>query len=71
MPSKGMLRKAKGDHLDPAHSDQKVLEMIRQGEAGFCYRKPRVSKLTQRILSGLSSLRSDGSRESQVGGWSI
>jgi hypothetical protein len=71
MHSKGMLRKAKGDHLDPAHSDQKVLKMIRRGEAGPCYRKPRVSKLTQRRLSGLSSLGSDGPRDSQVGDWSM
>jgi hypothetical protein len=29
--SRGILHKAKGDHLDRVHSDQKVLEMIRHG----------------------------------------
>jgi hypothetical protein len=40
MHSRDILLKAKGDHLDLVHTDQKVLEMIRQG-------RPRVSKLTQ------------------------
>jgi hypothetical protein len=31
MHSRDILGKAKGDHLDRAHSDQMVLEMIRQG----------------------------------------
>jgi hypothetical protein len=43
MHSRDMLRKAKGDHLDRVHSDQKILEMIRQGEAGPCYRSPKVT----------------------------
>jgi hypothetical protein len=29
--SRDILHKAKGDHIDRVHSDQKVLEMIRQG----------------------------------------
>jgi hypothetical protein len=41
------------DHLDRVHSDQKILEMIRQGEAGPCYQSPRVtnSKNTVRLKS--------------------
>jgi hypothetical protein len=31
MHSRGILLQAKGDHLDRVHSDQMVLEMIRQG----------------------------------------
>jgi hypothetical protein len=31
MRSRGILRKAKGDHLDRVFSGQKVLEMIRRG----------------------------------------
>ncbi len=55
MHSRDILHKAKGDHLDRVHSNQVVLE-INRGEAGPCYRRPRVSKLTQRKLSGFSSL---------------
>jgi hypothetical protein len=68
-----ILRNAKADHLDGVHSDQKVLERIRRGRqgAGPCYRRPRVSKLTQRRLSGSSPLRSHGSRDRQVGDWSV
>jgi hypothetical protein len=47
MHSRDILCKAKGDHIDQVHSDQKVLEMIRQGKLGPCYYRPRVSKLTQ------------------------
>jgi hypothetical protein len=63
MHSKVILRKGKGDHLDQVHSDQKVLEMIRQA-GPFC-RRPRVSRLCP------SPLRSDGSRDRQMGGWSV
>jgi hypothetical protein len=31
MRSRDILRNAKGDHVDQVHSDQMVLEMIRQG----------------------------------------
>jgi hypothetical protein len=31
MHSRDILLQAKGDHLDRVHSDQMVLEMIRQG----------------------------------------
>ncbi len=41
------------------------------GEAGPCYRRPRVSKLAQERLSGLSPLGWDGSLDSQAGGWSV
>jgi hypothetical protein len=64
MHSRDILLKAKGDHLDLVHTDQKVLETIRRG-------RPRVSKLTQRRLSGSKPLRSDGSCDSQAGGWSV
>ncbi len=65
MHSKDILRKAKGDNLDRVHLDQKVLETDQAEEAGPFYRRPRVSKPTQRRLSGSSPLRSDGSRDSQ------
>jgi hypothetical protein len=44
--SRDILRKAKGDHLDRVHLDQKVLKMI-SGEAGSCYWRPKVSKPAQ------------------------
>jgi hypothetical protein len=71
MHSRDILRKAKGDHLDRVCSDQKVLKAIRQGEAGPFYRRPLVSKLTQRRLSGSSPFRSDGPHDIHVGGWSM
>jgi hypothetical protein len=45
--SRDTVRKAKGDHLGRIHSDQKVLEVIRWGEAGLCYPRLRISKLAQ------------------------
>jgi hypothetical protein len=66
MHSRDMLRKAKGDHpLSEGSRDDQV------GEAGPIYQRPIVSKLTQRRLSVLSPLRSDGSRDRQAGGWSV
>jgi hypothetical protein len=53
MHSRDMLRKAKGDHLDQVHSDQKILEMIRHGEDGPCYRRPRVTNSKKTV--GLES----------------
>jgi hypothetical protein len=64
MHSMDILRKAKGDCLDLVHSDQKVLETIRRGRLVL-------SKLTQKRLLGSSPLRSDGSHDSRVGGWSV
>jgi hypothetical protein len=58
-----VFHKAKGDHLDTVHSDKIVLKTIRR--AGPFLLRPRVSKLTQKRLSGLSPLRSDGSHDSQ------
>jgi hypothetical protein len=68
MHSRDILRKAKGDHLDRVHSDQMVLEVIRWGRLVLFI---RVSKLAQRRLSGLSPPKSDGSRDSQMGGWTV
>jgi hypothetical protein len=66
MHSRDMLRKAKGDHpLSEGSQDNQV------GEAGPIYQRLRVSKLTQKRLSVLSPLRSDGSQDSQAGGWSV
>jgi hypothetical protein len=47
-----------------------VLGTIRQ-EAGPCERQPKAlkTKLSRAGPSGLSLLRSDGSRDGQAGGW--
>jgi hypothetical protein len=68
---KGHTVQGQGDQFDWVYSDPMVLNTIRQGEAGPFYRRPRVSILTQRRLSGSSPLRSDGSRDSEAGGWSV
>jgi hypothetical protein len=46
--SRDMLSKAKGDHNDRVHSDQKVVKMIRLVLANW---RPRVSKLAQGTIS--------------------
>ncbi len=59
MHSRDILLQAKWDHLDQVHSDQMVLEMIRQGGwscRAAAQRRPRVSKLG---LKGLSDYHSN------------
>ncbi len=55
---------------DRVHSNQTVLETVRR-EAGSRERLPKAPnyKLAQGGPSGLSPLRSDGSRDGQAGGW--
>jgi hypothetical protein len=66
MHSRVILPNAKRDHLDRVHSDQMILETLRPGRLVLFYWRPRVSKLTQKRLSGLTPLRSDGSCNSQT-----
>jgi hypothetical protein len=59
MHSRDILLQAKGDHLDRVHSDQMVLDMIRQGcwfGRAVAQRRPRASKLR---LKGLSDYHSN------------
>jgi uncharacterized protein (DUF169 family) len=64
MHSRDILIKAKGDHLDSVCSDQKVLMMIRQGRLVLVSGGQGSRQLTQKRLSGLIPLISDGSRDS-------
>jgi hypothetical protein len=70
MHLKDILCKAKGDRLDRVTQIRWFLRPS-EGEADPFYWRPRASKLAQRRLSGSSSLRSDGSRDSQAGCWSV
>jgi hypothetical protein len=67
MCSQNILHFAKGDHLDRVHSDQKDLKMIRQGKLVLVIGAQEFQNQLKG-MSGSSPLRSDGSRESQVGG---
>jgi hypothetical protein len=62
--------KQRGNCLGGVHSDQMVLKTVRQ-EAGPQERWPKAlkSKLAQEQPSVLSPHRSDGSCDSQTGGW--
>ncbi len=64
------LHKAVGDCPNQIPSDQMVLGTVRL-EAGPRERWPKAlkTKLAQGGPSGSSPLRSDGSRDSQAGGW--
>jgi hypothetical protein len=67
MHSRDILCKAKGDHLDRVHSDQMVLEMIRQAML-VLFIGGQKSQINSKRLSDLIPLRSDGSCDSQVRG---
>jgi hypothetical protein len=66
--SRGILHQAKGDHLYQVHSYQKVLNVIRWGRLVLVIGGQESQNLLKGP-SGLSPLRSDGSRDGQVGGW--
>ncbi len=69
MCSRDILHKAKRDQPGKVHSDQMVQDdQAGPGEAGPCY---RWLKTNSERLSDVSPHRSDGSRDSQVGGWSV
>jgi hypothetical protein len=63
--TKAILKKAEGDHLglSPLRSEDSRDDQA--GEAGPCYRRPKVSDLALGP-TGSSSLRSDGSRDGQT-----
>jgi hypothetical protein len=68
--SRGILQQAKGDCPDRVHSDHMVLGTVRQ-EAEPCEREAKAlkTKLAQGGPSSSSPLRSDGTHDSQAGGW--
>jgi hypothetical protein len=60
-----ILHKAKRDHLDQVHSDQKFLKMIRRGRL-VLFIGGQESRNWLKGLSGSSQLKPDGSHDSQV-----
>ncbi len=65
---KGHIVQSQGDHLDRVHSDQMVLKMIRRGDWSLLL-ETKSLKTTSRKTIRFGPLRSDGSHDSQEGGW--
>jgi hypothetical protein len=63
--TKAILNKAEGDHLGLSLLRSEDSRDDQAGEAGPCYRRPKVSDLALGP-SGSSSLRSDGSCDGQT-----